>query len=221
MAPIIQLENVDKTYKQGTDTIKAVDNTSLEIQEGEFVVIIGPSGSGKSTLLQLIGGLDRPTSGKIHLDGTPIHRIGQNKITAVRRKKIGFIFQGFNLIPTLTALQNVEAAIGKHSRKDREKAAAALELVGLGHRLHHVPSLMSGGEQQRVAIARALINDPKVILADEPTGNLDSKTGEEIIKQLRALSDTEGKTVVLITHGDNLKKFAHRIIEIRDGVLKE
>ena len=147
--------------------------------------------------------------------------MSQRRVTALRRKKIGFVFQGFNLIPTLTAIQNVQAAIEKHTRDDYKKAKEALEFVGLGNRIHHLPSLLSGGEQQRVAIARALINDPKVILADEPTGNLDSKTGEGIIQQLRRLSNEEGKTVILITHGDNLKKYAHRIIEIRDGVLHE
>lgn len=220
--PVIALDHLVKKYKQGTKVITAVDDATFSVEHGEFIVIIGPSGSGKSTLLQLVGGLDRPTSGKITINNVDTTRASEGKLTTMRRQNIGFIFQGFNLIPTLTATQNVQAAIARHTKKDAEKAYKMLELVGLGHRIHHLPSSLSGGEQQRVAIARALVNDPEIILADEPTGNLDSKTGEEIIRLLRSYNQKHGKTIILITHSEYVKKFADRVLIIRDGkVTKE
>lgn len=219
--PIITISNVNKKYKQGQKIINANDNINLKVEHGEFIVIIGPSGSGKSTLLQLLGGLDRPDTGTIELDGIDISKISEAKLTSIRRKLIGFIFQNFNLIPTLTAEQNVEVAINKRSKSDADKAMEMLELVGLSQRANHLPSLLSGGEQQRVAIARALINDPKVILADEPTGNLDSKTGEEIMTLLKNLNKEKGKTIILITHSEYVKKFADQVLEIRDGCLNK
>lgn len=214
---IIQTENLKKQYKQGTKTINAVDGINLDIGQGDFLVVIGPSGSGKSTLLQLIGGLDQPTSGKISINGVDVSRASEGKITKIRRENIGFIFQNFNLIPTLTAAQNVEAAIAKRTSDDKKRAIEVLSKVGLAERANHLPSLLSGGEQQRVAIARALINNPKIILADEPTGNLDSKTGEEIMNILMDLNKKNHQTVILITHSDYVKKYATKIVEIKDG----
>lgn len=220
MTSIIKTEKLIKQYKQGTKTINAVDDTSLDIKEGDFVVVIGPSGSGKSTLLQLLGGLDRPTTGKIEIAGIEMTKASENKMTKTRRENIGFIFQNFNLIPTLTAAENVEAAIANRSHDDARRVSDVLKKVGLSERANHLPSLLSGGEQQRVAIARALINDPKIILADEPTGNLDSKTGEEIMNILMDLNKKNHQTVILITHSEYVKKYATRIIEIKDGKIE-
>jgi putative ABC transport system ATP-binding protein len=217
--PILEVKNATKTYKQGSKIINANDQINLSVDEGEFVAIIGQSGSGKSTLLQLLGGLDRPTSGNILLSGKDITRISEAKLTKLRRRVFGFIFQNFNLIPTLTAEQNIEAAIGKRSSKDIQKSKEILGIVGLTERSNHVPSLLSGGEQQRVAIARALINNPKIILADEPTGNLDSKTGAEIMNLLQDLNKKQGKTVILITHSEAVRRLADHIYVIKDGKL--
>ncbi|MFA6525396.1 MAG: ABC transporter ATP-binding protein [Patescibacteria group bacterium] len=214
---IIKTIKLVKKYRQGNKTINAVDNVNLEMKRGDLLVVIGPSGSGKSTLMQLIGGLDHPSSGEIEINGVDISKISERKLTELRREKIGFIFQNFNLIPTLTAAQNVEAVIAKRSRDDQRKVLAALKQVGLEQRAHHLPSLLSGGEQQRVAIARALINEPDIILADEPTGNLDSKTGEDIIRILSELNTQHGKTVMIITHSEYVRKFASKVIEIKDG----
>ena len=214
---IIRTIKLVKKYRQGNKTINAVDNVNLEMKRGDLLVVIGPSGSGKSTLMQLIGGLDHPSSGEIEINGVDISKISERKLTELRREKIGFIFQNFNLIPTLTAAQNVEAVIAKRSRDDQRKVLAALKQVGLEQRAHHLPSLLSGGEQQRVAIARALINEPDIILADEPTGNLDSKTGEDIIRILSELNTQHGKTVMIITHSEYVRKFASKVIEIKDG----
>ncbi len=215
--PIITTKDVIKRYRQGDKDINAANGITFSVQKGDFMAIIGPSGSGKSTLLQLIGGLDRPTSGEININGVDITRISDRKLTEVRRNQMGFIFQNFNLIPTLTAAQNVEAVISKRSRQDNKKVTDALNQVGLGERARHLPSLLSGGEQQRVAIARALINEPDIILADEPTGNLDSTTGEGIISLLSDLNKKQGKTVIVISHSDYIKKYASKIIEIKDG----
>lgn len=214
---IIKAKKIVKRYKQGTKIINAVDGIDLEVEKGDFLTIIGPSGSGKSTLLQLIGGLDRPTSGEIEINGVNITKISEARLTNLRRDKMGFIFQSFNLIPTLTASQNVEAVIAKRTKGDRKKVIAALKQVGLEERANHLPSLLSGGEQQRVAIARALINEPDIILADEPTGNLDSKTGEGIISILGNLNKQNQKTVILVSHSGYAKKYATKIIEIKDG----
>jgi len=215
--PIIKAKKISKIYQQGTKTIKAVDEADLEVEKGEFLAVIGPSGSGKSTLLQLIGGLDRPTNGEIEVNGVNLVKASDSKLTKLRRDNLGFIFQNFNLIPTLTAAQNIEAVIAKRTKEDRKKVIAALKQVGLESRADHLPSKLSGGEQQRVAIARALINEPEIILADEPTGNLDSKSGEEIIRFLGEQNQKHHRTVILISHSDYAKKYADRTIIIKDG----
>ncbi len=217
----IELKKVSKEFKQGTTTIHACDDINAEINEGEFVVIWGPSGSGKSTLLQLLGGLDRPSSGEIIANSENITKMSEAKLTDFRLKSIGFIFQNFNLIPTLTAEQNVEAAISKRSSKDIEKSNKMLSSVGLGSRIKHLPPLLSGGEQQRVAIARSLINNPGLTLADEPTGNLDSKTGTEIMGLLAKLNRSEEKTIIVVTHSHYAREFADRLFEMIDGQLVE
>lgn len=214
---IIKAKKIVKRYKQGNRIINAVDGIDLEVEKGDFLAIIGPSGSGKSTLLQLIGGLDRPTSGEIEVNGVNIAKISDAKLTKLRRDNIGFIFQNFNLIPTLTAAQNVEAVIAKRSKADRKKVIVALKQVNLEQRANHLPGKLSGGEQQRVAIARALINEPEIILADEPTGNLDSKTGDGIINILGNLNRQNKQTVILISHSDYVKKYATKTVEIKDG----
>jgi len=218
---LIELNQISKVFKQGSTPIKACDNINMKIKKGEFVVIIGPSGSGKSTFLQLLGGLDKPTSGEITIDDHNITKIKESKLTEFRQKNIGFVFQNYNLIPTLTAEQNVELAISKRSRNDKKKSKEILKSVGLVSRVNHLPVLLSGGEQQRVAIARSLINNPKIILADEPTGNLDSKTGTEIMQLLARLNKNEGKTVIVISHSSYVRKFADRFFEMIDGQLVE
>ncbi len=217
---LIELNNLHREYKQGSRTIHAVDGVDLKVEKGDLLVIFGESGSGKSTLLQLIGGLERPSKGNVIIDGQDITKISEAKLTKLRGKKVGFIFQHYNLIPTLTALENVEAAIVDRSKDDTKKAIEMLEMVGLKDRVKHLPSLLSGGEQQRVAIARALINKPAIILADEPTGNLDSKTGEEITTLLKKLNDEHKMTFILITHSEYNRKFASRVMNIKDGKLK-
>jgi len=216
---LIELNNLHREYKQGSKIIHAIDGIDLKVEKGEFLVIFGESGSGKSTLLQLIGGLERPSKGNVMIDGQDITKISEAKLTKLRGHKVGFIFQHYNLIPTLTAAQNVEAAIINRSKDDTKKAIEMLKMVGLGDRVKHLPSLLSGGEQQRVAIARALINKPDIILADEPTGNLDSQTGEEISEILNKLNKENKMTIILITHSEYNRKFASRIMNIKDGEL--
>lgn len=218
---IVKLEEVVKTYFLDHIEVPALRGVDLFVEEGEFVSIMGPSGSGKSTLMNLIGCLDRPTSGKVKIDNRDISKLSDDELAGIRREKIGFVFQQFNLIPRLTARENVElpmwfAGISKAERLKR--STGLLERVGLAHRADHRPSELSGGESQRVAIARALANDPKIILADEPTGNLDTKSGEGIIKLLMELSD-RGKTVVMVTHDPVFGRRAERTINIRDGVI--
>ena len=219
--PLIELKELNKIFKQGSTPINACDSISMKINEGEFVAIIGRSGSGKSTLLQLLGGLDSPTSGEIAIDGHDIVNLKQSRLTEFRLKNIGFIFQHFNLIPTLTAEQNVESAISKRSRNDTNLSRNMLASVGLESRAKHLPSRLSGGEQQRVAIARSLVNNPKLILADEPTGNLDSKTGAEIMDLLAELNKSEGRTIIVVTHSSYVRKLADRLFEMNDGLLVE
>jgi putative ABC transport system ATP-binding protein len=222
--PVFELEGVSRTYAQGGSQIRAVDSLDLRIERGEFVAVVGPSGSGKTTLLQLLGALDRPTSGHIRFEGRDLADLKDGDLTRLRLHTIGFVFQQFNLIPTLTARQNVEVALAPAGlrRAEREPIATRLlETVGLGQRGGHLPSQLSGGEQQRVAIARALANEPDVLLADEPTGNLDSATGEEIIGLLRSLSDERGQTVVLITHDPTVAGRAPRVLRMQDGRLVE
>lgn len=216
---VIDLKKVSKKYEMGDEEFYALKDISLKINKGEFVAIIGPSGSGKSTLMHVIGLLDKPTSGEVFLEGEEVHNLSEIKQAELRNKHIGFIFQVFNLLPRTSALENVEMPLiySGIARKEREeRAAKALEIVGLKEKLQNKPSQLSGGQQQRVAIARALINNPSIILADEPTGNLDSKSGEEILSLLSRLNN-EGNTIVVVTHDLDIAKRARRVIAIRDG----
>jgi putative ABC transport system ATP-binding protein len=217
---LYDLRAVTKTYGQGSTQVHAVLDLSLSVSHGEFLAVAGPSGSGKTTLLQLLGALDRPTSGELHFEGRDLAALGDGELTALRLGTIGFVFQQFNLIPTLTAVQNVEVALAPRRLKAaerHERAGQLLESVGLATRADHLPSQLSGGEQQRVAIARALANEPRVLLADEPTGNLDSATSEEIIRLLRELSERDDQTVVLVTHESDVAAAAPRTIRMQDG----
>lgn len=219
---IIELENVRKTYQMGDVKVNALCGINMKIYEGEFVAIIGHSGSGKSTLMNMIGSLDLPTSGKIKLDNIDITTLSESELAQWRGKKIGFVFQSFNLIPTLTALENVMLPLMfKNVSMDeaKEKSRKMLEKVGMGHRMNHLPRELSGGEQQRVAIARALVVEPEVILADEPTGNIDYKSGLEIMRLLTKLNKEENRTVIVVTHERFVAEHAERIIELRDGVI--
>jgi putative ABC transport system ATP-binding protein len=216
---MIKMESLSKTYKMDGVTVDALKGVSLDITAGEYVSIMGPSGSGKSTLMNLIGCLDTPTTGSYHLDGLLVSEMDDDQLAVVRNKKIGFVFQTFNLLPRSSALHNVElpmqyAGVDAQTRKD--KAVASLESVGLAHRIHHKPTEMSGGERQRVSVARALVNNPSILLADEPTGNLDSKTGIEIMALFDKLHQ-EGKTVILVTHDQKVGEHARRMVRILDG----
>ncbi|HEY5986844.1 MAG TPA: ABC transporter ATP-binding protein [Streptosporangiaceae bacterium] len=217
-----KLSGVAKQYKKGRRTVDALRGVDLVIEDGEWLAIQGPTGHGKSTLLQIIGGLDRPTSGTVELDGMNLSRMRETKVTKVRARSIGFVFQTFNLIPTLSAAENVEAAlvplgVGRAKRKTR--AQQALTAVGLGDRLRHLPSELSGGEQQRVGIARAIVKEPKVLLADEPTGNLDEGTRDEIIGLLENLWREHGLTMVLVTHDSTVSARAQRVGLLENGLL--
>jgi putative ABC transport system ATP-binding protein len=218
---LVEVRNVSKLYHLGGEEIRALDDVSLDIEAGEFISIIGPSGSGKSTLMHILGCLDSPTQGTIRLDGMMIQDASARELAAIRNRKIGFVFQFFNLLPKLNVLQNVELPMiysGVSGRERRQRAMAALEAVGMANRARHRPSQLSGGQQQRAAIARALVNHPRIIFADEPTGNLDSHTGEAILKLFQQLS-TEGRTIVLVTHDPEIAAVTPRRIEIRDGQL--
>jgi putative ABC transport system ATP-binding protein len=220
---LLELRDVTKVYHLGGEEIRALDGVSLDIETGEFISIIGPSGSGKSTLMHILGCLDSPTSGTIKLDGTMIQGASPRELAGIRNRKIGFVFQFFNLLPKLNVLQNVELPMvysGASSRERRERAMAALKMVELENRSKHRPSQLSGGQQQRVAIARALVNNPKIVFADEPTGNLDSHTGEVILELFRNLSG-EGHTIILVTHDPEIAAVTPRRIEIRDGRVAE
>lgn len=215
-----ELSGVTKRYRRGKDTVHALAGVDLTIGEGDRLVIKGPTGGGKSTLLQMLGGLDRPTAGSVMLDGTDLARLGEAKLTALRGRSIGFVFQSFNLIPTLSAQENVETALvplGTKAGERRDRAAEALRSVGLGERLNHVPSEMSGGQQQRVAIARALVKQPKVLLADEPTGNLDESMRDEIMDLLEGLWKEHGLTFVMVTHDSAIARRATRLATIKNG----
>jgi putative ABC transport system ATP-binding protein len=219
MEPLIVLRDVHKVYDTGAIEVRALEGISLEVAEGEYVAIMGPSGSGKSTLMNLIGCLDTPTAGSYRLKGREVATLGDDELARIRNREIGFIFQTFNLLPRLDALGNVELPLvysGANRRQRRERARQALASVGLADRIHHRPNEMSGGERQRVAIARALVNRPSLLLADEPTGNLDSKTGAEIMALLDELH-TAGHTVLLVTHDEALARRAQRILKLRDG----
>jgi len=217
---IAKFEDVQKIYQMGEVKIHALRNVNLEIKRGEFLAVLGPSGSGKTTLLNLLGGIDTPTKGKIIIDGLDISDFKRGKLTWLRREKIGFVFQFFNLIPTLTARENVQYAIELASRDKIPPATNAVELldkVGLKERVNHFPSQLSGGEQQRVAVARALAKDPVIVLGDEPTGNLDFRMGKLVLKALKELNEKEGKTIIVVTHNTPIAQVADRIINLHDG----
>ncbi|GAA2320938.1 ABC transporter ATP-binding protein [Streptomyces kunmingensis] len=218
-----QLRDVTKQYRRGKDTVDALAGIDLTIGDGDRLVIQGPTGGGKSTLLQMLGGLDRPTAGSVELDGTDLAKLPEARLTKVRAESIGFVFQSFNLIPTLTAQENVETALvplGLKGADRRERAAEALKSVGLGERLSHLPSEMSGGQQQRVAIARALVKNPKVLLADEPTGNLDESMRDEIMDVLEDRWKEHGLTFIMVTHDSAIARKAPRLATIRKGRIK-
>lgn len=221
MTKLIELKGINKAYKNGDQELRVLKDINLEVEEGEFVAIMGPSGSGKSTLMNVIGLLDRPTSGEYFLEGQEVGNLSEKKLARVRNEQIGFVFQQFFLLSKLNAFQNVELPLiyaGVHPAKRKEIAEQYLEKVELGSRMHHLPSELSGGQKQRVAIARALVNRPATVLADEPTGALDTKTGEQIMDLLTKLNQ-EGKTIIMVTHEPEIAAFANRRIVIRDGVI--
>lgn len=219
---IIETHNISKRYIMGTTEVRALQSVSITIKKGEYVAFMGPSGSGKSTLMNIVGCLDSPTGGTYMLNNQLVSEMTENELAQVRNKEIGFVFQTFNLLPRASALENVAlpliyAGYGKYDRE--EKAMAALESVGLADRHHHKPNELSGGQRQRVAIARALVNDPSIILADEPTGNLDSKTSYDIMNLFQELHD-KGNTIIMVTHEDDIAHYAHRIVRLRDGLVE-
>jgi putative ABC transport system ATP-binding protein len=217
---VVQAKELTKIYRMGEMEVQALRGASLDIERGETVAIMGPSGSGKSTLMNILGCLDRPSGGDYYLDGENVAQMGDDQLAQVRNRKVGFIFQSFNLLPRASALANVELPMrysAKSGSERRRKAREALQLVGLDDRMDHRPSELSGGQQQRVAIARALVNDPAIVMADEPTGNLDSKTGEEIMDLLLRLNKERGVTLIMVTHDPDVASRTERIIRIRDG----
>ena len=221
---LLRLENVWKIYQMGEVEFAALKGVDLEIDKGEFVAVLGPSGSGKSTMMNLIGCLDLPSRGMIRLDSEDISKLGESDLAQIRGKKIGFIFQQFNLIPTLSVLENVMLPLEFQevaTSVAQQRGLYLLEMVGLKDRVHHLPSQLSGGERQRVAIARSLAVDPDIILADEPTGNLDSKTGKYILDFLNELHTNEGKTIIIVTHDLNLVKYAEKVVHIKDGEIEK
>jgi len=220
---LIRLENLKKYYKLGTQTIKALRGLNITINKNEYVAIMGASGSGKSTLMNILGCLDTPTDGRYFLNGKDVSKLSENKLAEIRNKEIGFVFQTFNLLPKYNAIDNVALPLiyaGVNKRKRTEKAEMLLNQVGLGDRIHHKPNELSGGQRQRVAIARAMINNPSIILADEPTGNLDSKTSIEIMKLFSNIHK-EGNTIILVTHEPDIALFAKRIIKLKDGLIED
>ena len=221
---VIELKNVWKIYKMGKVEVPAIRGLNLKVRKGEFLSIMGPSGSGKSTAMNMIGALDIPSKGSIYLDGKDISTFSESNLSQLRGKKIGFIFQQFNLIPTLSALENIALPMifqNISGEERRQKARKLLEMVELGDRIHHKPTELSGGQQQRVAIARSLANNPEVVLADEPTGNLDSKTGGTVMDFLKKLHKDEGKTIIMVTHDPSVAKHADRMEYLKDGEIVE
>ena len=221
MAPIVEAVNLKKTYMLGKIPVEALRGVNLKVESGDFLAVLGPSGSGKSTLLNLVGALDKPTAGTLLLDGVDVSKLSDNQLSDLRRR-VGFVFQFFNLIPRFTARDNVElslsiAGVSKAERKKRAKEL--LETVGLSDRINHKPAELSGGQQQRVAIARALANNPKFLLLDEPTGNIDSKTAQEIMKLVKTLNEEKGVTIIMVTHDQHLAREAKRIVQMFDGVI--
>ncbi|GAB3201903.1 putative ABC transport system ATP-binding protein [Pontibacter aydingkolensis] len=222
MSVIIETHDISKVYRMGAETIHALKSVSIKISKGEYVAFMGPSGSGKSTLMNIIGCLDTPTGGQYILNGQDVSNMTDNELAEVRNKEIGFVFQTFNLLPRQSSLENVALPLiyaGYSKSKRTEKAQLALESVGLGNRGKHKPNELSGGQRQRVAIARALINDPSIILADEPTGNLDSKTSYEIMELFENLH-SKGNTIIMVTHEEDIARYAHRIVRLRDGLIE-
>lgn len=219
---ILKVENLTKTYGSGEKLVHAVDDVSFSVEKGEFVAIVGASGSGKSTLLHLIGGVDRPTSGKIFVDGNDISKMNDDKLAVFRRRQVGIVYQFYNLIPILTVEENITLPCDLDGRGvDRERLEMILDSFGLRARRKHLPNQLSGGQQQRTSIARALINNPSLVLADEPTGNLDSKSSEEVMSMLKMCNQSYGQTVIMITHNLDIAKQADRIITISDGKIVE
>jgi putative ABC transport system ATP-binding protein len=217
---VITLEGITKVYQTGEVQVAAINGLSLHIPEGEFIAIMGPSGSGKSTLMNVIGCLDQPTTGRYILDGYDVSALSDDQLAWIRNRRIGFVFQSFNLIPRTSAAHNVEMPLiyAGEQQQRRERALAALESVGLLDRAHHLPNELSGGQQQRVAVARALVTDPAILLADEPTGNLDSASSIDVLKLLKELNE-QGRTIVLITHEPDIAAFAQRVVRLRDGAI--
>jgi putative ABC transport system ATP-binding protein len=222
---VVDAQNLTKVYTMGEIDVHALRGLSVQIKAGEVVSIMGPSGSGKSTLMNILGCLDLPTSGDYHLDGEPVAKMNDDQLADIRNRKVGFVFQGFNLLSRSTALTNVELplrySLFTNGTSHKEKAKGALEIVGLGDRIYHRPNELSGGQQQRVAIARALVNNPSIIMADEPTGALDTKTGDEILELLLNLNKENGTTLIIVTHDPEIAELTQRVITIRDGRLEQ
>jgi putative ABC transport system ATP-binding protein len=220
--PVVTIRGLSKIYKQGEINVTALDNITLDILHGEFLTLMGPSGSGKSTLLHIIAGIDRPTSGQCAVQGVEVTKLNESKLADWRNQNVGFVFQTFNLIPVLTAFENVELPLlltRLRSKERRKLVEAALDLVGLGDRWKHLPKQLSGGQEQRVAIARALVTDPKLVVADEPTGNLDSQSAQDVLQILRTLSQQAGKTVIMVTHDPKAAAYGRRTIHLEKGEL--